>query len=204
MAVARVAGAVLLVPGAILVLAGVAYPCSPSPVVSVVYWTPSCGDALAIVTVGCFFLAAGALTLLVSLRGPRSAPTLRQLGLGLGISAVALFTTFATPSLVPVHQSFTMHDKAVFDLETTCSGIDTLWGTSISFHWSAAANISFGVWSCSANWLTYMANGTGGSGSLVSRGGVYEFGTACPPTAIPSNCVGANVSGNYTRPLLEI
>jgi hypothetical protein len=204
MTVARVIGTVLLVPGAILVLLGVASPCSPSPVVSVLGWVPSCGDTLVIVTVGAFFLVAGTLILVVTQREPRSAAAMRGFALGLGISAVALLTTFATLTVVPVHQSFTMHDAEVFDLETTCPGIDTVKGTSVSFHWWAASEIRFGAWSCSANWITYIANGTGCSGSLVAQGGVYAFGTICPPTAGPSSCAGANVTGNYTRPLLEI
>ena len=111
-----------------------------------------------------------------------------------GVSALVIL------SYLPVPRSFTMHDVGVYDLETTCSGILTIKGTSVTFQWWAPRSIEFGAWSCSANHIVYEANGTNGSGTIVSIGGAYEFGTICAPG--PS-CVLANVSGTYTGPWLE-
>ncbi|HTT44793.1 MAG TPA: hypothetical protein VMH38_02095 [Thermoplasmata archaeon] len=103
--------------------------------------------------------------------------------------------------LVPVPQHFAMTGAAIYDPNTSCTGIDTTKGTTISFHWSAPSFTYFFVVSCSANEEAYSANGTSGSGSLVSLGGVYQFGGSCPNESF---CVPANVSGTYTGPLLPL
>lgn len=203
MAIARIVAIALMVPGGILAVVGGTSPCTSSPVVGGVNWVPTCGDSLVIVTVGGFFLVAGALIFVAGLGKRQPTPTKRHLALPLGVSAVALVTAFATLTIVPLHQSFTMHDVAVYDLEMTCSGIDTVKGTSVHFQWWAASTISFGAWSCSANRIVYDESGTNGSGAFTSIGGVYEFGTVCPPVG-PPPCVAANVSGTYTGPLLAL
>ena len=81
-----------------------------------------------------------------------------------------------------------------------CSGLETLQGTSISFHWTASSPITFFVVSCSENQEVYDGNGTQGSGSLVSVGGVYEFGAGCPE----GPCPATDVSGSLTGPLLNL
>lgn len=43
--------------------------------------------------------------------------------------------------------------------------------------------------------VLYGANGAGGSGSFLSLGGVYQFGSLWVTTCIPPN-----VTGNYTGP----
>jgi hypothetical protein len=118
-----------------------------------------------------------------------------------GAAAAIVVATFLVLVIVPVPQHFVMHEVAVYDLETTCSGILTTKGTTVSFQWSAPTYISFGAWSCSANSIVYWGNGTSGSDSFVSQGGVYSFGTICSPTG---PCWAANVSGSYTGPLLPL
>jgi hypothetical protein len=98
--------------------------------------------------------------------------------------------------------SFRFDNVSVYDLESTCSGLMTQKGWNVSFHWWAAANISFGVWSCSViGGMVYWGNGTEGSGSFVSVGGEYEFGAICPAWEF-SGCVTADVAGNYTSPVV--
>ena len=118
-----------------------------------------------------------------------------------GVPVGAAFATFLASLTVPVPQHFSMHGAAIYDLETTCTGIDTTGGTTVSFHWSALSPIYFFVVSCSANQVAYQANGTQGLGAFVSSGGVYELG-ASRPGLIP--CVPADVSGSYTGPLLAL
>jgi hypothetical protein len=114
--------------------------------------------------------------------------------------AVAAATLVALV-VVPVPQAFTMHDAAIYDLETDCPGIYTSPGTVVSFHWSAGSFTYFFVVSCSANDEVYYANGTSGSGSFISSGGIYEFGGSCPSSLF---CVPANVSGTYTGPIIPL
>ncbi|HTS32781.1 MAG TPA: hypothetical protein VMI55_02440 [Thermoplasmata archaeon] len=112
--------------------------------------------------------------------------------------AVAVATLVALV-VVPVPQGFTMHDAAIYDLETDCPGIYTSPGTVVSFHWSAGSFTYFFVVGCPANEEVYDANGTSGSGSFISSGGIYEFGGSCPSSLF---CVPANVSGTYTGPII--
>ncbi len=115
-------------------------------------------------------------------------------------AAVAVATLFAL-ILVPVPQTFTMHGAAIYDLQTSCPGIDTTRGTTVNFHWTAGGPTYFFVVSCSTNQVAYQANGAQGSGVLVSVGGVYEFGSGCPG---PGPCYPADVAGTYTGPLLPL
>jgi hypothetical protein len=117
--------------------------------------------------------------------------------------AVALagsISTFLFVALVPVPQGFSMVGVTIPDLTRACPGIDTTAGTTVGFHWSAPSPIYFFVVSCSANTVTYHSNGTQGSGTFVSIGGVYEFGAGCGE----GQCVGADVSGSFTGPLLPL
>jgi len=116
-------------------------------------------------------------------------------------AAVALLIVGLT--LVPVPRQFDMHGAWVPDLASTCTGIDTLAGTLISFHWSDPVNVTFGVWSCRTNYIGFEAYGTSGTGSIVSEGGVYEFGPSCG-TGLNAFCRPANVTGNYTSPWLAL
>jgi hypothetical protein len=115
------------------------------------------------------------------------------------VAAIAVATLLVFV-LVPVPQHFAMRNVSVSDDEVGCTGILTSRGTTVSFQWSAPSYISFGAWSCSANWIVYWGNGTNGSDSFVSQGGVYEFGAICGY----GTCVVANVSGSYTGPLLQL
>ena len=117
------------------------------------------------------------------------------------VAVPVVVAAFLSLILVPIPQHLSMHEVAVRDLATSCTGIETTKGTSVGFHWSAPVSISFGAWSCAANQLVYWGNGTSGSDTFVSQGGTYEFGTICPPT---SPCWPANVSGTYTGPLLPL
>jgi hypothetical protein len=114
-----------------------------------------------------------------------------------GAIAVA---TFLVLVLVPVPRHFAMRNVSVSDDEVGCTGFLTSRGTTVSFQWSAPSYISFGAWSCSANWIVYCGNGTNGSDSFVSQGGVYEFGAICGY----GYCLAANVAGSYTGPLLQM
>jgi hypothetical protein len=114
-----------------------------------------------------------------------------------GIVAAAL----AALIVVPVPQQFSLRGVAIYDLQVSCPGVDTTQGTTVNFHWSAASSTGFAVVSCSANQVVYEGNGTAGSGSFVSVGGVYEFGSTCPG---PEPCYPADVTGSFTSPLLPL
>jgi len=117
-----------------------------------------------------------------------------------GAGAIAVATLLVLV-LVPVPQHFTMDGAAIYDLQTTCPGIPTTQGTSVTFHWSASGFTYFASVRCSENQVVYQANGTSGSGTFVSAGGVYEFGSLCPG---PLPCYPATVTGSYTGPLLGL
>ncbi len=117
--------------------------------------------------------------------------------LSVGIAAAALLALM----LVPVPQQFSLRGAAIYDLQLSCPGVDTARGATVSFHWSAASSTNFFVVSCSLNQVVYTGNGSQGSGSFVSAGGVYEFGSGCPG---PGPCYPADVSGRYTEPLLQL
>lgn len=109
-------------------------------------------------------------------------------------SVLAFFYT------VPFHQPFGMAGVAIYDLQQSCAGISTVAGTSVNFVWHAPAFTYFAVVSCSENTVAYEGNGTSGSGTFVSTGGIYEFGSLC--AAGP--CVPADVIGTYTGPTLNL
>jgi hypothetical protein len=96
---------------------------------------------------------------------------------------------------VPVPPHFTLPNSAIYDVDSSCSpGIDRTKGTWGNFHWTAASEIDFFTLSCRPHQIGYAANGTSGSGSFVSVGGFFEFGSACPTGA----CGVANLSGTFT------
>lgn len=118
-----------------------------------------------------------------------------------GAAAAIVVAVLAVLVLVPVPQHFSISNAAIYDPNLACTGIDTTEGTTITFHWTAARFTYFFVVSCSANEEVYSASGTTGSGSLVSAGGVYQFGGSCPSQVF---CVPADVSGTYTGPLISL
>jgi hypothetical protein len=126
-------------------------------------------------------------------------PSRRRWAIALVAAAVAAGTVLVL-ALVPVPQQFSFRGAAIYDLQTSCAGVDTTRGTTVSFHWSTPSPTYFFVVSCSANDVAYEGNGTQGTGSFVSVGGVYEFGASCPE----GPCVAADVSGSYTGPLLPL
>lgn len=128
------------------------------------------------------------------------APRKRRLFV-IGLGAAIAVATLLVLTLVPIPQTFSMHGAAVYDLETTCTGIDTTRGTNVNFHWSASGWTYFSVGSCSSNQLVYEANGTQGSGSFIANGGVYEFGSDCPGSG---PCYPADMAGTFTGPLLPL
>ena len=123
-----------------------------------------------------------------------------------GIAAGIAVATFLVLVLVPVPQHFTMHGAAIYDPNTSCAvgysnTIDTTIGTSVNFHWSAPSSITFFAVKCSSTYdVPYVGNGTSGSGTFISDGGVYQFGASCPE----GSCVAADVSGSYTGPILQL
>ncbi len=117
-----------------------------------------------------------------------------------GVSASVGVAILLILVLVPVPQHFSVDGAAIYDLQTTCTGIDTTQGTTVSLHWSTPSTTYFAVVSCSLNQVAYEANGTQGSTTFTSVGGVYEFGALCPE----GPCIAAHVSGDYTGPLLAV
>lgn len=124
------------------------------------------------------------------------------IGTAVGITAVVISSLI----LVPVPQHFVIQGAAIYDPNTSCAlgfpnTIDTTSGTSVNFHWSAASSITFFAVKCYSIYdVPYIGNGTGGSGTFVSQGGVYQFGASCPE----GPCVAADVSGSYTGPVLPL
>jgi hypothetical protein len=127
---------------------------------------------------------------------PRRQRWLIVAGAAVGSVVYLMFLT-----LFPIPQAFTLDNAAIYDLQTACPGIDTVAGTAVHFHWSTAAPVIFFVVSCSAQQVPYEGNGTSGSGTFVSEGGVYEFGSSC---AGPYICYPARVEGTYSGPLLPL
>jgi hypothetical protein len=127
-------------------------------------------------------------------------PTERRHLVALAVAAcAAIVISGIALALLPVPQHFKLREVAVYDLSTTCSGILTSQGTRVQFGWSAPTPVLFGAWSCALNSLVYTGNGTYGSDSFISEGGVYEFGTICPGNGY---CTAANVSGSFSGPIL--
>jgi hypothetical protein len=117
-------------------------------------------------------------------------------GIAVGVGVV----TFLFLVLAPIPRTFSMHDAAIYDLQSSCSGIDTSPGTVVSFHWSSPSSTIFFVVSCSASQIAYEGNGTQGTGWFHSVGGIYEFGSSCPE----GTCAAADVSGSFTGPLFPL
>jgi hypothetical protein len=116
------------------------------------------------------------------------------------VAVAALLVTISALSAIPVPREFDLQGVAVSDAEISCSGISTVAGTAVSFHWWAASTVLFGAWSCTESRLVYEASGTSGAASFLSQGGTYEFGSYCGE----GSCVSANVSGSYVGPLLTL
>lgn len=135
-----------------------------------------------------------------SLHGPSSSRDAPWVARNVGIAVAVAASMVAVLVLVPVPQAFSMSHVAIYDPNASCAGIDTSPGTTVSFHWSAASPTIFFVVSCTANQVAFEGNGTGGSGSFVSVGGVYQFGASCPE----GPCVTADVVGTYTAPVLPL
>lgn len=104
-------------------------------------------------------------------------------------------------TLFPIPMAFTLENAAIYDLQMICPGIDPVAGTVVHFHWSTSSPTVFFVVSCSAQQVAYEGNGTHGSGTFVSVGGMYEFGSSC---AGPYTCYPAWVAGTYSGPLLPL
>ncbi len=119
----------------------------------------------------------------------------------IGAGTAAVVVVLISMTYVPVARHAELHGLVVWADAGSCSGIETLKGTTVSYHWWAPSNSSFGVWDCAANHIVARQNGTSGSGSFVAQGGAYEFGAPC---IFVSMCVPINVSVNYTAPLLVI
>jgi len=123
----------------------------------------------------------------------------------------ALVGVLAFLLFVPVPQVFVFQGAVLPDLWTcptalpssglgSAYGILTTKGTSVTYHWSAPSPVTFAVVSCEPNGPQYGENGTGGSGTFVSPGGIFAFGVGCAV----GPCVGADVWGTYTGPLLVL
>ncbi len=128
-------------------------------------------------------------------------PPRRQRALIVASATVGSILYLLFLTLFPIPQSFTIGNAAIYDLQTVSPGIDTVAGTVVHFHWSTASPTVFFVVSCSAQQVPYEGNGTHGSGTFVSVGGVYEFGSSC---AGPYTCYPARVEGTYSGPLLPL
>jgi hypothetical protein len=121
---------------------------------------------------------------------------------GILIVVVVAVSVFLALVWLPVPQEFTIKGAAIYDPDNTCSpGVETTKGTTVSFHWSTPSPTVFFVVHCGAIYdVPYVGNGTSGSGSVVSAGGIYQFGASCPE----GPCVTADVSGSFTGPLLPL
>lgn len=124
----------------------------------------------------------------------------RRRRLAVGLSLGIVVATVLVLTLVPIPQTFSMHNAVIPDLYS-CTGLRPTQGTTVNFHWSTAGFTDFYVVSCSVNEAVYQANGTQGTGSFVSDGGMYDFGSGCPG---PGSCYPAEVTGSYTGPLLTL
>lgn len=129
-------------------------------------------------------------------RAPPGRP--RRWPLVVAIAAVVAVGTLLVLTIVPFPQSFSFGDAYIPDPNPGCSGIVTSKGTTVTFSWNAPSPVDFFVVSCGGHGDPYYAFGTVGSGSFVSAGGAYEFGASCPK----GPCVGANVTGHFSGPLL--
>lgn len=117
-----------------------------------------------------------------------------------GIATVSGIVILTAALGVPFPHTFSMSNVAIYDLDPDCTGISTLAGTSVSFVWHAPSFTGFAVVSCSTNQVPYEGGGTNGSGTFVSAGGVYEFGSLCPE----GPCAPADVVGTYTGAALAL
>lgn len=100
--------------------------------------------------------------------------------------------------LVPVPRPFAFRGTLVTGFAGSCPGLETADGASVAYSWVAPVSVQFSVVSCATNALVSLSVGVHGSGSFVSTGGVYRFGTDCPS----GPCVAANVSGTISEPIL--
>ena len=114
--------------------------------------------------------------------------------------AVAVATLFVLVS-APVPHHFTRNGATIYDLQSTCPGITTVQGTTVSLHRSTSEFMYFAVVGSSENWVVYEANGTSGPDTFASPGGVYEFGSLCPGSG---PCYPATVTGTHSTPFLAL
>ena len=124
----------------------------------------------------------------------------RRTALTAGIAVGVAAGVVAALVLLPVPQSFSIHDAAIYDPNVVCAGIDTSPGAVVHFRRTAASPHNIFVVSSSAQDVADEGNGTDGSGSFVSVGGVYQFGAACPE----GPCITADVTGTFTAPVLPL
>jgi hypothetical protein len=114
------------------------------------------------------------------------------------IGAVSIAVVVLFVVLVPFPHPFAISNATHGPL-SSCSGLRVPGGSYVSFTWSTAKSSVFGVWSCSSGAVVYQGNGTSGSGSFSSAGGVYSFGTECT-----FSCSPANVTGEVYHPLMPL
>ncbi|MGB6499956.1 MAG: hypothetical protein WBG19_00945 [Thermoplasmata archaeon] len=126
----------------------------------------------------------------------------KRLALFLAVVFTVAILAIVALTVYPVQRNYEGRYVGFWDA-TLCSGIVTVDGTTVTFHWWAPSNVSFAAVSCSTDTEVYRGVGTGGGGGFVSHGGTYEFGTLCPPTGCTRDML-ANVSVNYSRPFLVV
>jgi len=118
--------------------------------------------------------------------------------------AIAAVITLAL-AVLPIPQQFNMTGAVVDNPDPLCTGIFAAQGTTVNFDWSSGGVIiTFIALDCSTSLSVYDATGTNGSGSFVSTGAVYQFGSLCSDYVeqpIGSGCHTADVTGNYSSPI---
>jgi hypothetical protein len=115
-----------------------------------------------------------------------------------GIGVVGVVTALVALAVIPVRQTFSFTNAAIYDPNESCAGLQPPSGVTVTFHWSAGNTTYFFVIGCSQSTIVYESYGTSGTGSFVARGDVYQFGSSCPS----GPCYPARVSGSFTAPLL--
>jgi hypothetical protein len=122
------------------------------------------------------------------------------------VIALLLVGGYLVLFVFPFQQHFSFANASFHDPMFYSCGpatVITTAGTVVSFHWWASVAVEFYVGPCEYrapnSGGSFLANGTGGYGSLVSDGGAYAFG--CFPAPAWGLCE-ASVSGTYYGPLL--
>ena len=130
-------------------------------------------------------------------------PRTRRIGIAIAVALCVGIASVTVLSFTPVPRHAMLYDRWVGAANPGCGGIGTLRGISVSFHWWDAVRVHFVVVACSSTSEVFESNGTNGSGGVTSSGGELWLGALCPSGPSPGECMGADVSVNYSAPFLQ-